>query len=69
MQNARWLVKSHPANELSEDNFELTYDPVPEPEDGQVLIKTKTLVITPPLRMAIGSGGITGSVVPVALYR
>ena len=65
MQNARWLVKSHPANELSEDNFELTYDPAPEPEDGQVLIKTKTLVITPPLRMAIGSGGITGSVVPV----
>ena len=65
MKNAKWVVKSYPEADLSEDNFELIYDEVPEPDAGQVLIKTKTLVITPPLRMAVGSGGITGSVVPV----
>ena len=65
MKNAKWVVKSHPEADLSEDNFDLIYDEVPEPDAGQVLIKTKTLVITPPLRMAVGSGGITGSVVPV----
>ena len=65
MKNAKWVVKSHPEADLSEDNFDLIYEEVPEPDAGQVLIKTKTLVITPPLRMAVGSGGITGSVVPV----
>ena len=61
MKNAKWVVKSHPEADLSEDNFELVYDEMPEPRAGQVLIKTKTLVITPPLRMAVGSGGITGA--------
>ena len=45
MKNAKWVVKSHPEADLSEDNFELIYDEVPEPDAGQVLIKTKTLVI------------------------
>ena len=69
-KNARWLVKSYPEADLSRDNFELVYDDVPEPGDGEVLIKTTSLVISPPLRMAVGTGGITGNVVNLgALMR
>ncbi|MBL6691727.1 MAG: NADP-dependent oxidoreductase [Pseudomonadales bacterium] len=62
-KNARWLVKSYPEQELSIDNFELVYEDVPEPAEGEVLIRTTSLVISPPLRMAVGTGGITGNVV------
>ena len=69
-KNARWLVKSYPEADLSRDNFELVYEDVPEPGDGEVLIKTTSLVISPPLRMAVGTGGITGNVVNLgALMR
>ncbi len=62
-KNARWLVKSYPEDELSPDNFELVYEDIPSPGEGEVLIKTTSLVISPPLRMAVGTGGITGNVV------
>ena len=65
MKNARWLVKSYPENEVSADNFELVYEEVPEPEDGEVLLRTTSLVMSPPLRMAIGTGGITGNRVKI----
>ncbi len=62
-KNARWLVKSYPEKELRSDHFELVYEDVPEPADGEILIRTTSLVISPPLRMAVGTGGITGNVV------
>ena len=65
MKNARWLVKSYPEGEVSADNFELVYEEVPEPHDGEVLIQTTSLVMSPPLRMAIGTGGITGNRVKI----
>jgi NADPH-dependent curcumin reductase CurA len=61
-KNGRWLVKSYPEAEVEVDNFELVYDDMPELEDGQILVKTTSLVMSPPLRMAIGTGGITGNV-------
>ena len=61
MKNGRWLVKSYPEDEVNVDNFELVYDEVPEPGEGEVLIQTTSLVMSPPLRMAIGTGGITGN--------
>ena len=63
IKNGRWLVKSLPEDELTRDNFELVYDDVPEPGEGEVLIQTTSLVISPPLRMALGTGGITGNVI------
>ena len=65
MKNARWLVKSYPEDEVSAENFELTYEQVPEPRDGEVLVQTTSLVMSPPLRMAIGTGGITGNRVKI----
>ncbi len=62
-KNARWLVKSYPEADLSPDNFELVYEDLPAPGEGEVLIKTTSLIISPPLRMAVGTGGITGNVV------
>ena len=63
VRNGRWLVKSYPKEELTRDNFELVYEDVPEPAEGEVLIKATTLIMSPPLRMALGTGGITGNVV------
>jgi NADPH-dependent curcumin reductase CurA len=65
MKNGRWLVKSYPEDEVSVDNFELVYAEVPEPGEGEVLIQTTSLVMSPPLRMAIGTGGITGNRVKI----
>ena len=65
MKNGRWLVKSYPEDEVSVDNFELVYAEVPEPGEGEVLIQTTYLVMSPPLRMAIGTGGITGNRVKI----
>ena len=61
IKNARWLVKSYPKDEVTADNFELVYEEISEPRDGEVLVQTTSLVISPPLRMAIGTGGITGN--------
>ena len=70
MKNGRWLVRSYPEAEVSEDNFELQYEDVPELQDGECLIRTTAMVVSPPLRMAIGTGGITGNVLPIgALMR
>ena len=65
LKNGRWVVASYPEEDLSVDNFELTYEEVPEPGEGEVLIRTTALVMSPPLRMAVGTGGITGSVIPI----
>lgn len=63
-------MKSYPEDEVSADNFELVYEEVPEPGEGEVLVQTTSLVMAPPLRMAIGTGGITGNVVKLgALMR
>lgn len=63
--NAFWSVKSYPQGDISEDNFELQRGPVPEPGDGEILVKTTHLVISPPLRMALGTGGIAGKPLPI----
>ena len=56
--NGQWTIKSYPEQDLSTRNFELKREPVPEPGDGEFLIKTTHLIVTPPLRMALGTGGI-----------
>ncbi|MDA0978878.1 MAG: NADP-dependent oxidoreductase, partial [Proteobacteria bacterium] len=65
LKNGHWVVASYPEGDLSVENFELRYDDVPEPEEGEFLIKTTALVMSPPLRMAVGTGGITGNVIPI----
>ena len=65
LKNGHWVVASYPEGDLSVENFELRYDDVPEPAEGEFLIKTTALVMSPPLRMAVGTGGITGNVIPI----
>jgi hypothetical protein len=64
-RNRRWLVGSYPDGPISEANFELSEDPIPRPGPGEFLIKSTQLIITPPLRMALGTGGISGSRLPI----
>ena len=63
--NAYWTVRSYPEGEISADNFELLEAPVPEPREGEVLVRTTHLVVSPPLRMALGTGGIAGKPLPL----
>jgi NADPH-dependent curcumin reductase CurA len=65
IKNGHWVVTSYPEDDVREDNFELRHEAVPEPAEGEFLIQTKTLLVSPPLRMAIGTGGITGNVLPL----
>lgn len=65
LRNGHWVVASYPEEDLSVDNFEMKYEDVQEPGEGEFLIKTTALVMSPPLRMAVGTGGITGNVIPV----
>jgi NADPH-dependent curcumin reductase CurA len=65
MENGRWTVASRPEDEVEEDNFELVSEPVNEPDEGEFLIGTRYLVVSPPARMALTSGGIARRPVPI----
>jgi NADPH-dependent curcumin reductase CurA len=63
--NGQWRIRSYPQGEISDANFEFQREPVPVPGPGEFLVKTTHLIITPPLRMALGTGGIAGRPLPV----
>ena len=48
--NRQWLLKSRPKGMVAESDFELATTPVPEPGDGQVLVRTKLLCFEPAMR-------------------
>jgi hypothetical protein len=48
--NRRWVLASRPVDEPSADNFRLESGPVPEPDDGQVLVQNLYLSIDPYMR-------------------
>ena len=50
MQNPRVLLASRPAGWVSEDNFRLEIAPVPQPKDGEVLVKNLWLSLDPYMR-------------------
>jgi len=60
-----WRVKSYPDQHISSENFELVSQPVPAIGDGEFLVKVTHLVVSPPLRMALGTGGISGARIPI----
>ena len=45
--NRRWLLASRPEGRLSTTNFTWDESPVPDPQDGQVLIRTLQLSLDP----------------------
>ena len=48
--NRQWLLKTRPIGMVSEDNFELIENPIPEPADGEVLAKMLYLSFEPAMR-------------------
>jgi NADPH-dependent curcumin reductase len=50
MQNQRVLLASRPAGWVSEANFRIETAPVPEPKDGEVLVKNLWLSLDPYMR-------------------
>jgi hypothetical protein len=48
--NHQWLLKQRPAAMPSEDDFELVETPVPEPGDGQFVMRASVLSVDPYMR-------------------
>ncbi|WP_234397741.1 NADP-dependent oxidoreductase [Sneathiella glossodoripedis] len=48
--NKQWLLKSRPHGEPTLDNFEYAETPVPEPGEGQMLLKTIYMSLDPYMR-------------------
>lgn len=65
MDNGRWTVASRPEDEVEESHFEFVSESVGELEEGEFLIATRYLVVSPPARMALTSGGIARRPVPI----
>ena len=49
-QNRAWRLASHPTGWVQEDNFKLVESPVPQPKDGEVLVKNLWLSLDPYMR-------------------
>jgi NADPH-dependent curcumin reductase CurA len=54
--NRQILLKSRPDGAPTAANFELVERPMPEPEDGQVLMRTRYLSLDPYMRGRMGAG-------------
>jgi hypothetical protein len=48
--NRQWLMRARPVGMVKESDFELRSSPVPEPGDGQVLVRTRWLALEPAMR-------------------
>jgi NADPH-dependent curcumin reductase CurA len=56
MENKRVLLASRPSGWVSEDNFRIDSVPVPQPRDGQVLVKNLWLSLDPYMRGRMNEG-------------
>ncbi len=63
--NRQWLLKSRPAGEPSADNFELCETPIPNPADGEALVRSHYLSLDPYMRGRMRD--VKSYVPPVAL--
>lgn len=79
--NRKIVLKSRPEGEPQLDNFELVQGPVPDPGEGQILLKTKWLSLDPYMRgrmstaksyakyVEIGEEMVGGTISEVVLSR
>lgn len=65
MLNRHWVVASRPEAEVLPENFDLLETQVPALADNQVLVEVRWLILSPPLRMALTSGGISRAPIPL----
>ena len=50
-KNRRWILNSRPAGKLTGEEFRRNEAPIPEPSDGQMLIRTLWLSVDPAQRI------------------
>jgi NADPH-dependent curcumin reductase len=50
-KNRRWILNSRPAGKLTGEEFRWNEAPIPEPSDGQMLIRTLWLSVDPAQRI------------------
>lgn len=60
-----WTVASRPESTIEPKHFELSTGEVPAAGAGEMLIEVLWLILTPPLRMALTSGGIARTPIPI----
>ncbi len=48
--NRQWLLRKRPVGHVAESDFELVSTPIPEPADGQILIRNRMLSFEPAMR-------------------
>src|SRR5262249_34751536 len=48
--NRQWIYARKPNAEVGPENFDLAENPIPEPRDGEVLVKTTLLSLDPASR-------------------
>ncbi|MEN3976384.1 NADP-dependent oxidoreductase [Emcibacter sp. SYSU 3D8] len=65
MKNTRVLVASRPEGMVTGQNFRVEHSEAPVPADREFLIEVAYLIVTPPLRMWLTSGGLSGKPVPL----
>jgi NADPH-dependent curcumin reductase CurA len=56
MQNKRVVLASRPSGWVSEDNFRIEAVPIPQPKDGEVLVKNLWLSLDPYMRGRLNEG-------------
>jgi NADPH-dependent curcumin reductase CurA len=54
--NKQWLLKSRPVGEPTPENFELAETPIPEPGEGEFLMKTIYMSLDPYMRGRMDAG-------------
>jgi NADPH-dependent curcumin reductase CurA len=60
--NFSWRVARHPVGNVTPDDFSWAQSAIPEPEPGQVLLKTHYLGLAPVMRMYMMGGSPSGEV-------
>ncbi|MGH0033678.1 MAG: NADP-dependent oxidoreductase [Myxococcota bacterium] len=49
-ENRQWLLRSRPVAMVKESDFELRTGPIPKPDEGQMLVRTRWLSFEPAMR-------------------
>lgn len=63
--NKQWILASRPETEVSKSHFTLQESALPAIGADEFLIEVRWLVLSPPLRMALTSGGISRQPIPI----
>ena len=53
MTNRQWRLAAHPSGMLKESDLVLHETPVPEPTEGEYLVRMRFLIVHPEARLAL----------------